>query len=286
MSTTLLQAFRSLKVTPELQAIGKQVDEFVARVGKTPFTNIADRIAKTDFRTTTTLNVPEIGKTLQVNKPFDLLRELESQPGSLHSPRLRQAVGNSIAALRKSLEDESPKTFLKNLSFKLENVPSEEELLDPTKFKKREINWEWFQKKGLSAEEVSKLQAKIQEHQSEDKLIASQQKLDEEIHAVAKKFDGVVQDVLNGWLFQTGNVSKLIERSSKKEEALRFYLTATTEQILEKHPEWQEKINQDIMESKWAAFEDPADPQWEAKKNFVPRLPRDVAKEHAAHGHH
>jgi len=281
-----LQIFRSFKVTPELQAIGKQVDEFVARVGKTPFTNIADRISKTDFRTTTTLTIPEIGQTIPINKPLDLLRELESLPAQLQSPRLKASVVNSITVLRKGFEAESPKSFLKDLSFKLDNVPSDEEFLDPTKFKKREINWEWLQKKGLSAEEVAKLQAYLQEQQSEEKLNASLQKLDEELHAVAKKFDGVVQDLFSGWLFQPGNVNKLLERSEQKEEALRFYLTATTEQILQKHPEWQERINQDIMESKWAAFEDPADPQWEAKKNFVPRLPRDVAKEHAAHGGH
>jgi len=262
------------------------VDEFVARVGKTPFTNIADRISKTDFRTTTTLTIPEIGQTIPINKPLDLLRELESLPAQLQSPRLKASVVNSITVLRKGFEAESPKSFLKDLSFKLDNVPSDEEFLDPTKFKKREINWEWLQKKGLSAEEVAKLQAYLQEQQSEEKLNASLQKLDEELHAVAKKFDGVVQDLFSGWLFQPGNVNKLLERSEQKEEALRFYLTATTEQILQKHPEWQERINQDIMESKWAAFEDPADPQWEAKKNFVPRLPRDVAKEHAAHGGH
>lgn len=282
----LVKALRAFKVTPEQLAIGTKVDEFVARVGTAPFSKIAERVSKTDFRTTTTLEIPEVGRTFQINKPLDLLRELEAIPNTFHSARLRASTSASIAVLKKGLEDETPKALLKDLSFRVEDIPSEEEFLDPTKAKKREINWDWFKQKGATAEEISKLQATLKEHQSEEQLAANLKKIDEDIAAVAKKFDGVVEELFKSWLFQPGNIRKLLERSANREATLQFYLNASAEQIADRHPEWQEQVNKDIMESKWAAFEDPADPQWEAKRNFVPKYPKDVAKEHAAHGHH
>lgn len=272
----LVKALRAFKVTPEQLAIGTMVDEFVARVGTAPFSKIAARVSETDFHTTTTLEIPEVGRTFQINKPLDLLRELEAIPNTLDNARLRVSTSASIAALKESLEEETPEALLKDLSFEVEDIPSEEEFLDLTKAKNREINWDWFKQKGATAEEISMLQAYLKGGQSEELSNADLDTM--EIAAIAKQFDGVVEELFKSWLFQPGNIHKLLERSANREATMQFYLNASAEQIADRHPEWQEQVNNDIMESNWAAFEDPTDPQWEAKRNF--------AKEHAAHGRH
>jgi len=91
---------------------------------------------------------------------------------------------------------------------------------------------------------------------------------------------------LQGWLFQPGNVNKLLDGRKKRQEKMMFYLTASAEQILKEHPDWNEQINQDILNSNWAAFENPTDPQWEAKRAFVPKYPKDIHREHQEHAKH
>lgn len=282
----LAKVFRSFVPPQHLREVGQQIDEFVAQLGKTPFQSVAARVARTDLTSSEPVNFPEIGKKLRPNKPLSLLQELEAAPAVLPSIRSKQPVINLVSTFKSLLEAETPKSVLKGLEIKVDNVPTDDEFFDLSKVSKKSINWDWFKQKGVKQEDIAKLQAVLDEYQSDKFVKEELARADKEANEVAQKLDAAVADLLQGWLFQPGNVNKLLDGRKKRQEKMMFYLTASAEQILKEHPDWNEQINQDILNSNWAAFENPTDPQWEAKRAFVPKYPKDIHREHQEHAKH
>eukprot|EP01102_Stenamoeba_stenopodia_P006822 TRINITY_DN1906_c0_g1_i1.p1 TRINITY_DN1906_c0_g1~~TRINITY_DN1906_c0_g1_i1.p1 ORF type:complete len:293 (-),score=87.71 TRINITY_DN1906_c0_g1_i1:128-1006(-) len=282
----LAKVFRSFVPSPHLREVGQQIDEFVNQLGKTPFQSVAARVARTDLSSSEPVNFPEIGKKFRPNKPLSVLQDLETTPAMLPSARSKQPIINLISTFKSLLEAETPKSLLKGLEVKIDNVPSEDEFFDLSKLSKKGINWDWFKQKGVKPEDITKLQAVLDEYQSDKHINDELARADQEAQAVAQKLDAAVNELLQGWLFQPGNVNKLLDGRKKRQEKMMFYLTASAEQILKEHPEWNEQINQDILNNNWAAFENPTDPQWDAKRAFVPKYPKDIHREHQEHAKH
>jgi len=188
----LARVFRSFVPPQHLREVGQQIDEFVAQLGKTPFQSVAARVARTDLTSSEPVNFPEIGKKLRPNKPLSLLQELEAAPAVLPSIRSKQPVINLVSTFKSLLEAETPKSVLKGLEIKVDNVPSDDEFFDLSKVSKKSINWDWFKQKGVKQEDIAKLQAVLDEYQSDKFVKEELARADKEANEVAQKLDAAV----------------------------------------------------------------------------------------------
>jgi len=279
--STIVRALRSFKVPQQVTQQIKELESFVEqmnRVGRTPFTLIVDRLEKVDFSTSKTIEIPELGISENANSPVQNLLRLQEQAKNL--PRTQVLVSK----LKQYYDENSPTTIAKKSN--LANPPSDESFFDlSNKEHDRPIDWEFYKKKGVPEADIQKLQSYLKDELSEDKLSKERAEIFASQRQVAGLLDKALQEILSSWAFQPGNLQRLLDQNAAEKEQFQFYMTASVDQVLEKHPKIAEEIDKKILNREWAAFAAHDDPGWEAADNFVPRYPKDVRREHEAHGH-